>query len=220
MQRFFAQAGVQIGDWPKVMISAARPKLARDAVRALIDDGAEILMSFGYAGGLEPGLDAGTIVIPKKIITPDGDALVVDEVARAALIAPRSSGAGRQLLVDGALAGSDEPVLTPDQKRNLHRRTNAIAVDMESHILARAAVAAGLPFVVLRAISDPASLSMPRQAISAIKENGHVDGSSIVRYLLTHPWQLPVFIKMGTGAAAANKALKNGLQALPDLTAR
>ncbi|MCZ6763340.1 MAG: 5'-methylthioadenosine nucleosidase, partial [Alphaproteobacteria bacterium] len=37
-----------------IAFSAARPALARIAVAELIDDGAQALVSFGFAGGLDP----------------------------------------------------------------------------------------------------------------------------------------------------------------------
>ena len=42
------------------------------AARRLVDAGAAALMSFGFAGGLDPSLSAGSVVLPGEVISIDG----------------------------------------------------------------------------------------------------------------------------------------------------
>ena len=127
-----------------------------DAVRAaalasgLIDRGVGGLVSFGLAGGLDPALAPGTLLLPEVVLLPDGRALPVDGAwrRRAAALLPQAGSA--------ALVGSDRAVASVAGKAALRASSGAGAVDMESHAVAAAAVAAGLPFLVIRAIADPA----------------------------------------------------------------
>src|SRR3984957_10267354 len=47
-------------------------ELAAGAARRLVDAGVAGLLSFGFAGGLDPSLSAGTVVCPTEIISGTG----------------------------------------------------------------------------------------------------------------------------------------------------
>ena len=70
------------------------------------------------------------------------------------------------------MLGSRTILATEDAKRAAWRETGALAVDMESAVVARAADAAGIPFLVLRAIADPAVRELPSAALIPLAENG------------------------------------------------
>src|SRR5258708_33744560 len=93
-----------------------------------------------------------------------GRALNEEVIARAAL--------KRRRVVRGGLAGVEQVIAATAGKAALHSETGAAAVDMESHIAAAYAAAAGIPFAALRVISDPPSPSPPALATSATKPHG------------------------------------------------
>ena len=64
--------------------------------------------------------------------------------------------------VSGLLLGVSAPVSDPRDKRALHLNTGAIAVDMESHVVATVGAAHGLPVAAMRVITDPPSVRCPR----------------------------------------------------------
>ena len=57
--------------------------------------------------------------------------------------------------------GATRIVATQADKARAWIDTGALAVDLESAVVARAAAAAGIPFLVLRAIADPATRHLP-----------------------------------------------------------
>jgi len=61
----------------------------------------------------------------------------------------------------------------PERKAGLFHTTGAIAVDLESHLVAQAAARAGRPFLILRAIADPASRSLPPAAVNGLDSDGN-----------------------------------------------
>ena len=113
-----------------------------------------VLVTAGFAGGLDPVLPRGTVVRPAVALAdgePDGLPL--------AAFPPRGTG-GPPPATIVTVAGV---VATPDGKRALAARTGAHLVDMETHAVARVAAEAGLPCAAVRVISDGATESLPHE---------------------------------------------------------
>lgn len=168
-------------EMPMVHAAAGRPEEAAAAARSMAAHGASGLVSFGVAGGLDPSLGAGVIVIASSVIGPDGAAIQAHEPWVKALL--RVDGA----FDSGAVFGSDRPVMTALDKRRLFRRHGALAVDMESHPVAAAATDAGIPFVAIRAIGDPAGRSVPRAALAGLMPDGRTRALPVLAGLLRRP---------------------------------
>ena len=103
------------------------------AARRLVDRGATALVSWGMAGGLDPGIDSGTVVLPKALIGPNGSPIGVDPEWHGRVLAKIRD------LVEvstSELLDVARPITTVREKRELHRRTGAGAVDMESAAVA------------------------------------------------------------------------------------
>lgn len=98
-------------------------------------------------------------------------------------------------------------VATAAAKRDLHDRTGAHAVDLESGAVARAAAAAGIPFAVLRAVCDPAERDLPPAALAALDQRGAIGLLRVIGSVLAHPTQLPGLLALARDAAAARRAL-------------
>jgi len=45
---------------------------AEAAARALVEAGVSALITFGMAGGLDPALRPGSVVLPRELISPEG----------------------------------------------------------------------------------------------------------------------------------------------------
>ena len=130
----------------------------------------------------------------------------------AASIADAIDGAVR-----GPFAGVAAPVVTPAAKAALHLATGAIAVDMESHKVARAAARRGIPFAALRAISDPATRALPPSALVGMTADGATNAGAVMRSLARRPQDLPGLIRAGLDVKKATAALLRSRQALGPL---
>lgn len=188
------------------VVYAARADRLERALEQALARGASGVMSFGTAGGLSPDLLPGALVVADAIDGPSGristDAAWRDRIAsalRASLPATR--------VVCGAMAAVTVPVATQRQKASLHGATGALAVDMESHIAAAHAGARGLPFVVCRAIVDPAWRTLPPAATAGLREDGTTALAPILRELARDPRQLPAMIRLAFDARAARASL-------------
>jgi adenosylhomocysteine nucleosidase len=177
---------------------------ARSAAIALADSGVTALLSWGSAGGLDPGLQAGDLILPEVVLSADGRRFPVATDWRAQVHGLVS---GQLETYAGVLAQSLNPVTTAQQKRDLFNRTGALAVDMESAAVAEVAALRGLPFVAIRAVLDPASRALPRSALVAVDAAGRLRVRELLRELLRRPVDLAGIAQLLWDLRAASATL-------------
>ena len=161
------------------------------------------IISIGIAGGLAPGLPVGQWVVADAVLV-DGESLSTDP-AWTSRLAARLPEAAR-----GVLLGVNAMVADATQKASLHSTTGAVAVDMESHIVARVARRHRLSFAAARVISDAAHHDLPPAVLVGMKSDGGMDLPAVLRSLLANPGQLPALIRTGLEAERGFRALLRG----------
>jgi adenosylhomocysteine nucleosidase len=191
--------------------AAGDARRAEALARTLAAAGAPALVSFGMAGGLDLALSPGAIVLADAVILPDGAAIATDAEWRAR--ARRLLGS-ESPLTEAPILGSDAVLLGPDAKADQTRRTGAAAVDMESHGVARAAAALGLPLLVLRAIADPASARLPSIVAHAMRPDGRVRASAVIAAALSAPGEIADLVRLARFALAARRSLRRAVDRL------
>ncbi len=198
-----AEARVARGLGGQVAIGGGTAAGAADAARRLVAEGAMALLSFGLAGGLDPVLPAGTVIIPGAVIDQHGNRWATDSAFNAVL------GSGEQSPDDGGmtLLASASIIGMASRKQALWRQFSASATDMESGAVASVARRAGLPFAVLRAICDQADADLPPAALTALDATGEISAGSLLRSLIHQPGQIAALIRLGRQAAQARAAL-------------
>lgn len=169
------------------------------------------IISFGVAGGLDPALKTGDIVIASRIVTAKRQWITDPKLVENLVAVPRKRG---RSIVSGVLAGVEHVVTGQIGKEALRATTGADAVDMESHIAARYAEYNGLPFAAVRVISDPAHRSLPQITTNAIKPNGKVDMWKVMRGVARNPRTIPHLISTGRDFNRALRSLKGCRHAL------
>jgi len=97
----------------------------------------------------------------------------------------------------------DAPIAEPAEKRELHRTTGAVAVDMESHVVARIAAAHRLAFAAVRVIVDPAHRAIPPAALLGMAADGRADFSAVLRDVIARPSQLSPLARIAVDAFTA-----------------
>jgi hypothetical protein len=85
---------------------------------------------------------------------------------------------------------------------------------MESHRVAEAASRAAIPFVVVRAVSDPADRALPAAAQAGFNRDGSVNILAVLAALLRRPGELPALMQTARDAAKAFAALETAAAAL------
>ena len=66
---------------------------------------------------------------------------------------------------------------------------------MESHIAARAAAEAGLPFAIVRCISDEAGHALPPAIAVAMRPDGGLALGAILKSIIRNPGQVPDLLR-------------------------
>jgi adenosylhomocysteine nucleosidase len=193
---------------PSIFCSGADPSRVPAGVAGLVAEGCDLLVSFGFAGGLDPALAPGDIILADRVATSDGRSYGADAAAcaRVGEALDQLQGAWRT----GTVAGVDRVLATPADKRSVADKTGAIAADMESHAVA----AAGLPFVVLRVIIDPADRAIPPAVTAAVAPDGSVRLLKLAAGLSRRPGDLAALAALARDNRRARPALGRAAAAL------
>lgn len=181
---------------------AAKLTAAIAEARTLVQ-GCPGIISFGVAGGLAPHLYPGTCVVGSAVISGAQRMPISQEWSQKLLRTIPDS-------VSGALLGVPVPIAHPDEKRALYLKTGAIAVDMESHIVASVGLAHELPVAAIRVITDPAKRALPVSAVAAMRPNGTTNIGAMLRSVLHRPRDLPALFQTALDARAARATLVRG----------
>lgn len=167
------------------MCSGADATAARRRAEQLLSAGCGALLSFGLAGGLDPDLPSGTIILATSVISPDGRRSDVNGDWRVAVASGlEAAGIG---FVSGPVVGVEQPVGDPEPKRLLHTGTGGLGVDMESHAVMEVANGKAVPWLVLRAVADTAHDALPDLAMDTIATDGSVRAAALTARLIRHP---------------------------------
>lgn len=173
-----------------VIIGGGQGARLRLELAEALAGGAAGVVSFGLCGGLAPGLAAGDVLVESN------DRQWLDRLG-SALAAARPA----------RIVGADRMIARPSDKASLHARTEADAVDMESHIVRDVARCSDLPWAVIRAVSDPVDRALPRAALAGLKPNGKADVVGVLAALARRPWELPALLRTAADAGRSFKAL-------------
>lgn len=181
------------------------------ALAARVAEDADELLSFGTAGGLLPGLMPGTLLLPRTVIADSGGRFGVDaELHRRTLAVLAEAGLHAET---GDVLGLEVIVATRQAKAAHSARYNAVAIDLESIHVAHAACRAGKPFLVLRAVADPAVRDLPPAALVGLHPSGRAAPGRVLAALLRRPGQLPELVATARDTQRALTALRAALGA-------
>jgi adenosylhomocysteine nucleosidase len=192
---------------PLLACASARPVQAAQGAVELIAHGAEVLLSFGFAGGLDPSLRPGDIIVGAGVVGIDGKMRETDDALAQRLCAALDEIDCRWTA--GLVAGADQAVATAAAKQALAARTGAVIVDMESHAVATA----GLPFAILRVVVDPAERALPASVLAAVDSSGHVNMVPLIAGLLRHPREIGSLLALARDNGPARKSLRRAAAA-------
>ena len=167
---------------------------------------AKLIISMGYAGGLDPKLKSGDLLIAEKslgmangdLFAMDGDGQMTQEllanefVDKAILVSETMDIKSHR----GTLLTVDKPVLKPEQKSLLGKKYSVQAVDMETLALAQFARVSGVPFLSVRAISDTVDQEL-MDLSGLVDDSGEVSKLKAGWYVVTHPGSMKGMLALG-----------------------
>jgi adenosylhomocysteine nucleosidase len=190
-----------LDDGSKVLVGGVGGEAARAAARRLLDAGADALVSFGLAGGLDPALEAGAVLVPAEVMEERGTRFAAAASWRESLIAALGGS-----VVTGTLLTSPVPLASVDDKRAAFQR-GAVAVDMESAAIAQVASSHGVPFIAARVVVDTAHDAVPA-AVASAGGSGKLEIGRLLLGLLRSPGEIGALLKLARRYRRAVRSLE------------
>jgi adenosylhomocysteine nucleosidase len=193
-----------LGEGSLLAISGIGGIAAAAAAQALVDAGASALMTFGMAGGLDPALKPGSVVIPCELLSSEGARYAASRAWReqvAAAVSPLRA------VTEGNLLTSTHAIDTPADKAAAFRNTGAAAVDMESAAVAKIAAQHNLPFIAVRVIVDTAADMLPRAVVAASRA-GRVQLARLIGGLILAPREIASLVRLAQRYRIAMRSLR------------
>lgn len=178
-----------------------------NAIRAsewLLANGAQALLSWGVASGLNPDLPSGSVLLPHRVRvnrdyplpgkSPNLQYLSTDTNWRRWLLTRLQT----DFLVSSAdMLYCDRLLTGKNAKQPLYEASDAGGADMSSVGVGWVARQAGIPFAVVRVIVDPAGLALPRALPRAMDEQGRISLARLLPALLLRPQDCGSLLKLG-----------------------
>lgn len=184
------------------------PERAQCASRRLVEAGAAALVSFGFAGGLDPALGAGTLLVVAEVSEPGGNRIgTLAPVFPEGLLGGRG---GTKLLTTPA------EVESITEKASVHAATAASAVDLESFVVAQTAAELGVGFVAIRAVLDGGSRALPGGLSDCVDAYGRLRPATLTAWLLRHPRRAAALPGLAGAEWRAKAALRAASRRIAD----
>lgn len=162
-----------------------------------------VVLSVGFAGGLQGHLAVGDIVLAERVqyerlFPSDGVLLKRSEVLLQEL------GMSYQT---GLLISVDEMVGSQEKKKKIASESQALAMDMESGAIAEVALRSSLPFLSIRAISDQYNETLDPWLPQVITPEGGIHFRQLASSLLARPTRIRSVLRLRSQTALAAKNL-------------
>jgi adenosylhomocysteine nucleosidase len=171
----------------------------------------KVIISAGFAGALQEGLQVGDLILATEVTDGQGNLWPVSWPG------PLPPGDWRPPLRRGRLLTANHLVAQPEEKRALGRQHEALAVDMESAVLAELCSRKEVPFACLRAISDPADATLSPRLVSLLSD-GRISFPRLITALLSSLRLAGDFWRLRKATRVAGENLGKGLGELLTLT--
>jgi adenosylhomocysteine nucleosidase len=192
-----------------VRSGAGRAAAAKATAALLNGHQPALVISAGFAGGLDPALARGDILLAEELVDTAGNVLPVE------LPLERGWFSSQQGLHLGRLLTADRIVRLPEEKRALGRKHQALAIDMETFAVAQACRDRQTRFLAVRVVTDavdetlPADLEHLLQQKSAAARWGAALGS-----ILDRPGSVKDLYRLKESALLAGDCLAKFLERL------
>jgi len=174
---------------------------AAACVQMLVDIfGVSCVINTGVAGSLDNRIEIGDLVVSSDLIHHDADAVIFGyapgqipgmkqvSFAADASLREKVKNAIRKAdpdvgVFEGRIASGDSFISTAEKKDEIARKFHALCCEMEGAAVAQTCAINGVPFVVVRAISDKADGSVGK-SYEEFEKKAAQDCARLVEYLI------------------------------------
>lgn len=187
------------------------PERAQCAAHSLVSAGVEALVSWGTAAGLDPALPSGVLLLADAVQRGERPPYQVDVVWRERVRARLENNIS---LAEGTIAATPAVLDCPQQKADLFHNTHAVAADMESAAIAQVAVQERKPLLIVRAISDPADMVVPKLVLREADPWGRIGLTPLLTTAVRNPGELVGLWRLARAYFAALRTLRHAARYL------
>ncbi len=191
------KAAAAQADIPILLTGIGRQNAEKSVREFLATNPPELVLTCGFAGGLNPDLKLGEVVfevvnaLPAPSLSPLGG-----EKA--------SAGTGEGLFSKLSAAGAkpaeffcaDRIATTAAEKKNLRDETGADAVEMESAAIRAVCAERGIPCATVRVISDTANEDLPLDFNALSKLDKNLDFSKLFLAIAKSPGKIGALLEL------------------------
>lgn len=188
---------------------------AERAAKALIRDGSpKSLIIAGFAASLSPDVKRGEVVIPNCVktsihLTSDAPPLIpsipTERMIEQSLIHTNK----------GGLITHNRIVVQAGEKQKLaNEYPNCASLDMESYPMARQAEGVGVPWMVVRGITDDINEDMPLDFNRYIGADGETATAKVAMAVCLRFWKIPALIDFGKNAQKTANSIAEAVKTL------
>lgn len=191
---------------------------AQASARRVFDriDGIEMVVLTGVAGALVDNLAIGDVVIADRLMTREGRGAGIDRTIEVSPDYLKASSTALEAAaiphVRGALLTVRYPLTTGAEKRRAGMATGAIAVDMETAVIAAEAAQRGIPFVAIRTIMDTVEHDLAGAALA--DEEGNVRPLRAAAALVRNPAMVVGVVRLLRNLRQASLSMARAVEAL------
>lgn len=160
------------------------------------------IINTGVAGSLNNDINIGDIVVSTGAMYHDVDATVfgyqrgeipqmgivsfpADEVLRAAAVKAVKEAAPEVQVFEGQVLSGDQFISTREKKEDLMKNFSGYCAEMEGAAIAQASYINGIPYVIIRAISDKADESV-EESYDIFEGKAAIHCANITQYMVSH----------------------------------
>jgi adenosylhomocysteine nucleosidase len=179
-------------------------KAVEAALAWLLEGGSRprAILCAGFAGGLRAGLAVGELVCADEVVDTQGGCWPTNWPGAEGFPWHR-----------GRVLTSQQLVGRPEDKRLLADEYNALAVDMESAVVARVCQRYEVPFACLRVISDDWETPLSDE-LAALITDGTASPAGLAWALLRKPGMVGELLRLARHTRRAAGKLAEGVEAL------
>jgi adenosylhomocysteine nucleosidase len=189
-----------------LIVGIGRPNAEKSVRGFLAACSPELVLTCGFAGGLNPDLKLGDVVFENFPGSSRGDEAQIKKY-----LEPPYVGCYEQLIAAGAMPAkffcADHIATTVAEKQALRARTGADAVEMESGAIQSVCAERGIPCVTVRVISDPADETLPLDFNALAKPDRSMDFGKLAWAIAKSPWKISALIRLQKKAKFAARQL-------------
>lgn len=207
-------ADAWVGSWEGVSIVLVRAGMGKDCALSALKEVLSrtvpaLVLSIGYAGGLDLRLKVGDIVVADKVLEIDQSATF----SKSYLVNPqqpdffgRLTSQNKIMIYKGTLLTVNQVISDSSAKQELGSSHKALAVDMETSSLIGHCIEKQIPFVSVRTISDTIEQSLINTS-SFVDGEGKVSKIKAGWYVATHPSAIKNLISLRSQSQKATANL-------------